>query len=132
MTNSIAIQFLNLAAPTGAPQEFQVDAINTTAIEVQWELPPIYTFGGVILGYKLFVQPANGEERVINIQDNETNVYTVGELEPATPYSFSILAYNTIGDGPRTTTLTISTLSKQVPLLKSVVVASVKCSKHSI
>ena len=79
---------------------------------MQWELPPLNTHGGMILGYKLFVKPASGGEMIMNIPDSETNVYTIGGLEPATPYTFSILAYNSIGEGPRSKYLTISTLSK--------------------
>lgn len=101
------------AVPSGAPQSFRVDTINTTAIEVQWELPPIGTHGGTILGYKLFYQAANGgDEILIDIQDSETDVFTVGGLEAATFYRFSILVYNSLGNGPRSANLTISTLSK--------------------
>ena len=114
----LAIAHNTIAAPSDAPRNFRVESINKTTIEVYWRLPPLHTHGDVILGYKLFVQPVNGKETVVNIQDNDTNVYTqrvytVGGLEPATLYSFSILIYNSLGDGPRTTNLTISTMSKQ-------------------
>ena len=88
-------------------------ALNTTAIEVQWDLPPYNHRGGIIRGYKLFVLPANGgEETSINIPNNSTNVYIVGGLQAATLYRISILAYTSIGDGPRTVLLSIATLGK--------------------
>ena len=88
-------------------------AINRSAIEVQWELPPLDSRGGIIRGYKLFVQPATGvEEMLINIPNNATDVYIVGGLEQATSYRFSVLAYTRVGDGPRSIHLTIATLSK--------------------
>ena len=100
-------------APTSAPTDFHVNAINRTSIEVLWELPPYNSRGGIIRGYKLFVTPANGgSERMINIRDNSTDVYAVSGLRAATPYRFSVLAYTSVGDGPRSIGLTIATLSK--------------------
>ena len=106
------------AAPTGAPRNFHVVAINKTAIEVQWDLPPFGSRGGVIRGYKLFFRAANGEEEMlINIPDNTTDVYIVEGLEPNTSYTFSVLAYTSVGDGPRSIHLTIATLSKDTTLI---------------
>ena len=49
----------------------------------------------------------------INIRDNSTDVYAVSGLTAATSYRFSVLAYTSVGDGPRSIALTIATLSKQ-------------------
>ena len=58
--------------------------------------------------------PANGGlERTINIQDSSTDVYAVSGLRAVTSYGFSVLAYTSVGDGPRSLALTIATLSKQ-------------------
>ena len=101
-------------APTSAPTDFHVNTISSTAIEVLWELPPYNSRGGIIRGYKLFVVPANGgQERTINIRDNTTDVYVVGGLSVATSYRFSVLAYTSVGDGPRSIALTLATLSKK-------------------
>ncbi len=101
------------AAPTSAPTDFHVNTINSTSIEVLWELPPYNSRGGIIRGFKLFVTPANGgSERTINIRDNSTDVYAVSGLSVATSYRFSVLAYTRLGDGPRSIALTIATLSK--------------------
>ena len=87
-------------------------AINKTAIEAEWDIPPYESRGGYILGYKLFVQSTNGgAERTINITDNSTE-YIVGGLQPATSYTLSVLAYTSVGDGPRSIHLTVPTLSK--------------------
>ena len=102
-----------MIAPTSAPMDFHVNAINRTSIEVLWELPPFYSRGGIIRGFKLFYTPANGgSETTINIPDNSTDVYAVSGLRAATPYRFSVLAYTSVGDGPRSIGLTIATLSK--------------------
>ena len=49
---------------------------------------------------------------MINIQDNSTDVFVVGGLHLTTSYRFSVLAYTSVGDGPRSIVLTIATLSK--------------------
>ena len=111
----LLIANVSFAAPTSAPTNFHVVVINSTAIEVEWDLPPLYSRGGIIRGYKLFVQRANGglEEKLINIPDNETEGYIVGGLSPATSYRFSAVAYTSAGDSPRTISLTIATLSER-------------------
>ena len=89
-------------------------AINRTAIEADWDIPPYESRGGYILGYKLFIQSTNdGTERMINITDNSTE-YIVGGLQPATSYRLSVLAYTSAGDGPRSIHLTVPTLSKDI------------------
>ena len=102
-------------APTGAPRKFRVAAINRTAIEVRWRLPHFDSRGGIILGYRLFFQPAEGggEEIMINIMNNASDTYIISNLEPDTVYRISILAYTSVGDGPRSSTLTTATLSKK-------------------
>ena len=110
--------YLSCTAPTEAPRNFAVTAINRTAIEVKWRLPPFDSRGGTILGYRLFYQLAEleGEEEeiMVNIMSNATETYVVSDLEPDTMYNFSILAYTSVGDGPRSSTLTTATLSKNI------------------
>jgi hypothetical protein len=89
-----------------------VAAINKTAIQADWDLPPAEFHGGFILGYKLSVQPTNGgAERIIDIVDNST-AFIVGGLQPDTAYTLRVLAYTSVGDGPWSIHLTVSTLSK--------------------
>ena len=95
----------------GPPEDFHLIALNTTSIEVQWDLPPYSYRGGIIRGYKIFVQPADGEEEtMIDVPDNRTEEYIVTGLQRDSPYRISVLAYTSVGDGPRTLILTIDTL----------------------
>lgn len=105
---------IKFIAPTAPPRYFYVATINRTAVEARWSRPPYENCGGAILGYKLFVQSTNsGTEWTIDIEaENATYVYTVEELQPATSYRLSMLAYTSVGDGPRTRYLTAPTLSK--------------------
>ena len=98
------------AAPTGAPTQFHVVVLNSTAIEVQYDLPLIDLRNGFIRGFKIFVEEADGDgsEMVIDVMGNSTLAYIVKGLKPATAYVFSMLAY-TVGDGPRGIHLTAIT-----------------------
>ena len=84
--------------------------VNSTAIEVQYDLPPLDSRNGIIRGYKIFVEEAGGDgsEMVIDVMDNSSLAYIVKGLKPATAYVFSMLAY-TVGDGPRGIHLTAIT-----------------------
>ena len=96
-------------------------AINRTAIQADWDLPPVGHRGGIILGYKLFIQSTNGgAERTINITDNSTD-FIVGGLQPDTAYTLSVLAYTSVGDGPWSIRLTVSTLSKNTGGSKNII-----------
>ena len=53
------------------------------------------------------ILPSNGIEMVINLAENETE-YIIGGLEASMRYVVSVLAY-TIGDGPRSIHLTVTT-----------------------
>jgi hypothetical protein len=87
--------------------------LNSTATEVQYDLPPIDSRNGIIRGFKIFTQEAGGDgsEMVIDVMGNSSLAYIVTGLKPATAYSFSMLAY-TVADGPRTISLTAITNSE--------------------
>ena len=99
-----------LAAPTGPPTSFHVVVLNSTAVDVQFDLPLFEHRNGVIRGYKIFVDPADGggDELVFDVMGNTTSAYIVSGLKPATAYIFSALAY-TVADGPRSIHLTAIT-----------------------
>ena len=99
-----------LAAPSGPPTSFHVVVLNSTAVEVLYDLPRFDVRNGVIRGFKIFAEQADdsGTTFVYNITDNVTLSYIAGGLKPATAYIFSILAY-TVADGPRSIHLTAIT-----------------------
>ena len=113
LTRFLSLTHTHHIAPTSAPDGFHVVVINSTAIELEWGLPPYNSRGGIIRGYKLFIQQASGgQERTITIPNNTTEGYIVGGLTPATHYRFSALAYTSAGDGPRSIRLTVATLGE--------------------
>ena len=103
-------------APTGAPTQFHVVVLNSTSIEVQYELPTIDSRNGIIRGFKIFVEEAgsgDGSEMVFDVMGNSSLAYIVTGLKPATAYIFSMLAY-TVADGPRGIHLTAITNAEGV------------------
>lgn len=98
------------AAPTGPPTSFHVVVLNSTAVEVQYDLPLFILRNGIIRGYKIFVERADGsgDELTFNVTGNTTLAYIIRGLEPETAYIFSVLAY-TVDDGPRSIHLTAIT-----------------------
>ena len=96
-------------APGGPPSQFNIEAINETAIEVLWGLPASNVRNGIIRGYKLFVQARGGQETTMNITNNNTEAFIISGLQPRTAYTVSILAYTAVGDGPRSIRLTTVT-----------------------
>ena len=87
--------------------------LNSTSIEVQYDLPLFAVRNGIIRGYKIVVEEADGDgsETVIDVVGNLTLTYIVNGLKPQTAYVFSVLAY-TVADGPRSIHLTAITFSE--------------------
>ena len=96
-------------APSGPPTSVHVVVLNSTAVEVQWNLPLANLRNGVVRGFKVFYEGL-GSEQMMDIADGAANEYIVAGLQPGTVYTFSVLAY-TVGDGPRSFRLTVSTFS---------------------
>lgn len=86
--------------------------LNSTAAEVKWNLPLYRLRNGIIRGFKVFVQAGEAEERKIDVADGDAEEYIVSGLQPGTAYTFSVLAYTVVGDGPRSIHLTLSTFSQ--------------------
>ena len=101
--------YINLTAPSAPPSFFHVVVINSTAIEFQWERPPLEFQNGIIRGYKLFYREQGSMiERMVDVPDPDSTVQIVAGLSPGTAYVCSMLVY-TSADGPRTLYLTVST-----------------------
>ena len=101
-------------APDGPPSQFNIEAINETAIEALWGLPASNVRNGIIRGYRLFVQASGGDEMIMNITNSNTQAFIVGGLQSRTAYTVSILAYTAAGDGPRSIRLTTTTSTRKI------------------
>ena len=111
-----AMTFLTIysTAPDGPPTSFHIAVLSCNSIRAEWGLPLPNNRNGVIRGFKLFVQPsAGGEEQLYNIMGNDTTQIMVSNLTGNTEYILSILAY-TVGDGPRSIFLTVTTNTEEI------------------
>ena len=95
---------LSTAVPTSAPVHLQGRAMNSTAIQVQWEPPPLADQNGVIRSYIVNISVA--ETGSSFQQTSETTALYISNLHPFYTYTLSVAAV-TIGQGPYGLVLTV-------------------------
>ena len=78
-------------------------AITSTSVTASWELPPADDRKGVIKGFKLFYNKKGSSESqtIENITSGSIRNKVVTGLDEYTEYEFEVLAYTSLGDGPR-------------------------------
>jgi hypothetical protein len=78
-------------------------------VQLLWILPPQSSLNGIVRGFKVYYQNADGSSpKIKNYLGNVTLQYVLDGLEKFTNYSFLVLAY-TIKDGPYSNIATIQT-----------------------
>lgn len=89
--------------PSQPPGNFAVIAKSSTSITASWQLPPKYARHGIITGFKLFYKKRNTtlEPTSFTIHNRTTNTKVVAKLEEDTEYEFQVLAFTSVGDGPK-------------------------------
>ncbi len=93
--------------PTSSPTDLVVIVLNSTAVQIFWNLPPISEQNGVIIKYNVSVTDVETEEMFFLISF-PTDV-TFGEMQPYTMYYCSVAAYTLVGSGPFTSPVYIET-----------------------
>lgn len=53
---------------------------------------------------------------VVNVMNSDAEAYIIGNLQPRTAYTLSILAYTAKGDGPKSIRLTAATRASKILL----------------
>ena len=97
---------LSTTVPSSAPIHLQGHAINSTAIQVQWEPPPLADQNGVIHGYSINVSVAEtGSSFQLTAG---INAVSISALHPFHTYTITVAAV-TIAPGPYGLTLSIQT-----------------------
>ena len=79
-------------------------AASSTNITANWQLPPVDSRNGIIKGFKLFYKkkdPAGSPTTTQTINNGTTFAKTVTGLAKYTEYEFQVLAFTSVGDGPR-------------------------------
>ncbi|XP_043917020.1 receptor-type tyrosine-protein phosphatase delta [Protopterus annectens] len=101
--------------PSGPPRKVEVEAINSTSINVSWRSPAPNKQHGQIRGYQVhYVRMENGEpvgppalkdimltDAQWEFDDTAEHQMIISGLLPETTYSVTVTAYTTKGDGAR-------------------------------
>ena len=101
----IIICNFSITVPSQPPRGFTLAATTSESITASWQLPPKDSRNGIIIGYKLFYKEKGssgaGSSKLINSQ--ATRSQEVTGLVKYTGYEFQILAFTSVGDGPKST-----------------------------
>ena len=81
------------------------------SIRASWQLPPEDSRNGIIKGFKLFYKKKGfaGSASTEPINDENTLTKTVTGLLKYTEYEFQVLAFTSVGDGPKSSVKTVRT-----------------------
>ena len=76
---------------------------SSTSITSSWQLPPADSRHGIITGFKLFYKKKGspGLPTTLNISNGTIITKDVTGLEKYTEYEFQVLAFTSVGDGPK-------------------------------
>ena len=99
----IELTCCSIVVPSKAPDGFTVTAETSTSIAASWELPPAQDRNGIIRGFKLFYKKkgSSGLQAVETINSESIRNKVVTGLDVYTEYGFQVLAYTSVGDGPK-------------------------------
>ncbi|GIY86327.1 down syndrome cell adhesion molecule-like protein Dscam2, partial [Caerostris extrusa] len=93
-------------APSGFPREVQVHSTGAQSIKVTWKPPSLESQHGRIMGYYVGYRMSQSPDSYV-FQQVESNPRTehqatyIRGLRPSTHYDVVLKAFNSVGDGPR-------------------------------
>ncbi|XP_027200457.2 cell adhesion molecule Dscam1-like isoform X1 [Dermatophagoides pteronyssinus] len=127
-TNSIVTKTLE-EVPGGPPTDVQVETTSSTSLKIKWR-PPLRAvqFGrirGYYIGYKIVGSDEPFQYKNVDVVNDDPNASTISEqsqqvsyitnLKRKTSYVIILQAYNSVGPGPRSDEIKISTFDSQPP-----------------
>ena len=86
-------------------------AITSTSILASWQLPPVDSRHGNITGFKLYFKRKGSDESSTVPFINSVSVLskTVTGLDKFTEYELQVLAFTSVGDGPKSSVKIVRT-----------------------
>lgn len=92
-----------ILAPSKPPSNFTVKTISSTSIAASWQLPPVDSRHGIIIGFKLYYKKRGIPrlETSITIKNGMVRSKPVTGLAKFTEYELQVLAFTSVGDGPK-------------------------------
>jgi hypothetical protein len=99
------------SAPSDAPKNFIVRAINSTSVNITWSLPGVGSRNAIIRGFKIFYSKIGSSSvaRGFEVKNGLIFRIVLNGLEKFSKYSFNILAYTT-SDRPQSAAVVTTTL----------------------
>ena len=84
-------------------------AVTSTIITASWQLPPADSRNGIIIGFKLFYKKRGSAGLATPLTMNNGTALSrdVAGLDIYTEYEFEVLAFTSVGDGPRSSPLVV-------------------------
>ena len=110
--------YFSTSAPSSAPTNFTVTASSPSVITASWQFPPADSRNGIITGYKLFHKRKNSgaPADIITINSGATHTTNVSGLIKYTEYEFQVLAFTSVGDGPKSSVKVMRTVGDGMKL----------------
>ena len=91
--------------PTGPPLNFVATADSSTSMVLIWEAPLIYERNGIIISYTVTLVSGGNSSTFVTSDE----MLTLGRLRPFTSYMLTVSASTSVGSGPSTVTITVTT-----------------------
>ena len=93
--------------PFIAPSNLTVTVINSSSVTAYWQLQPEISSNGIIRGFKLFYRKNSsvGLPSILTIKNGTIHSQDITGLDKYTKYEFQVLAFTSVGDGPRSAVL---------------------------
>lgn len=102
-----------MLVPSETPQAVSGRPLNSKSIIVTWKEPPPDTQNGELQGYKIFYvknqDDLTEDDATETTVDSAARELTLGELEIWTEYKIWVLAFTSVGDGPKSSPIIVST-----------------------
>lgn len=95
-----------MTVPSKAPSNFTVTASSSTNITTSWQLPPEDARNGIVRGFKLYYKKRGsiGFPITLIIRNQTIRTKDVIGLDKFAEYEFQVLAFTSVGDGPKSST----------------------------
>ena len=105
-------------------------AQTSTSIRSSWQLPPVDSRNGIIKGFKLFYKKkgSSGSKSSELINDGNIVTKTVNGLLKYTEYEFQVLAFTSVGDGPKSSVKSMRTNEDGQQITKLILFLTYSCN----
>ena len=82
-------------------------ANSSTSVIASWQLPSVESRHGVIIGFKLSYKKKDSvaTPNILNITNGSVESKEITGLDKYTEYEFQVLAFTSVGDGPKSPVL---------------------------